>query len=274
MDRTLCEHLAMNVEAASGLLTAWTFAAMALVLLGAAVQVAVGAGLSVVCGTFLLLTLGPSLAVSVLLVLNLLVSVAATAVAPRLVLWRDAALVSLAALLGSVTAEALPPLPGFMLKPITACVLIFIALRRPTSGKGLGTRLLLPVGLGGFVSGVLTVWTATPGPVVPVALTHAGRTGDEIRRTMQPISIIGYGLGIACVSRSDMAGALRWSGLPLLSVGALAGSAAGLYLRRFVRPGWVLTAVRSIGIAPVRWTPMTLLREVFAYAQVTSTLLT
>jgi hypothetical protein len=28
------------------------------------------------------------------------------------------------------------------------------------------------------------------------------------------------------------------------------------------------------GIAPVRWTPMTLLREVFAYAQVTSTLLT
>jgi tRNA (cmo5U34)-methyltransferase len=33
-------------------------------------------------------------------------------------------------------------------------------------------------------------------------------------------------------------------------------------------------AKRHIGIAPVRWTPMTLLREVFAYAQVTSTLLT
>jgi transposase-like protein len=31
---------------------------------------------------------------------------------------------------------------------------------------------------------------------------------------------------------------------------------------------------RQHGIAPVRWTPMTLLREVFAYAQVTSTLLT
>jgi len=31
---------------------------------------------------------------------------------------------------------------------------------------------------------------------------------------------------------------------------------------------------RLSGIAPVRWTPMTLLREVFAYAQVTSTLLT
>jgi MFS family permease len=36
---------------------------------------------------------------------------------------------------------------------------------------------------------------------------------------------------------------------------------------------FALVAVAA-GIAPVRWTPMTLLREVFAYAQVTSTLLT
>ncbi len=240
-------HLAMSIEAAPGLLTTWAFAALALVLLGAGVQVAVGAGLSVVCGTFLLLTLGPSLAVSVLLILNLIVSLAATAAAPRLVLWRDVALVSLAALLGSVTAEILPPLPGPMLKPVTACVLIVIALRRPSFSKGARTRLsLLPIALGGFLSGVLTVWTATPGPVVPATLSQAGRTGDEIRRTMQPISIIGYGIGIACVGAADMAGALQWSGLPLLSAGALVGSAGGLYLRRFVRPGWVVATVRSI----------------------------
>ena len=37
---------------------------------------------------------------------------------------------------------------------------------------------------------------------------------------------------------------------------------------------WWMAAQTGIGIAPVRWTPMTLLREVFAYAQVPSPVFT
>ena len=239
----------MTPTLAAHLSTYWTIAAIFLVALGAAIQVAVGAGLSVVCGAFLLLTLGPTLAVSVLLILNLLVSLVATAAAPRLILWRDVAIVSVAALSGSLAAKAMPAVPGSMIKPITACMLIVIAFRRPSSGKGdRVTGTLASVGFGGFISGLLTVWTATPGPIVPVTLSQAGRTGDEIRRTMQPISIVGYGIGIACVSISNTTGALQWAGLPLLSAGVLAGCAVGLCVRRFVRSSLVVVIVRSIAL--------------------------
>jgi len=52
------------------------------------------------------------------------------------------------------------------------------------------------------------------------------------------------------------------------SPNAAAPAADGTRTQAGLHPGL------SVGIAPVRWTPMTLLREVFAYAQVTSTLLT
>ena len=226
-------------------------AGAALVLLGAAVQVAVGAGLSVVCGTFLLLALGAPLAVPVLLVLNLLVSIAATAAAPRNVRWRDVAVVSLAALAGSATAGLLPALPGAALKPVLAAVLLAVALRRPPPPRfegAAGSSLL--IGGGGFLSGLLTVWTATPGPVVPAMLSHAGRPGDAVRRTMQPISIVGYALGLAFIGPPALAAAVRWPGLPLLAAAALAGSMLGLRLRSVVSPAAVVAGVRgTAGIA-------------------------
>jgi hypothetical protein len=67
-------------------------ACMALVLVGAAIQVAVSAGLSVVCGSFLILWLGAAIGVPILLCLNLLASVVATAFGGTSVRWGDVVL--------------------------------------------------------------------------------------------------------------------------------------------------------------------------------------
>ena len=68
----------MSAEVALHSVSVAWIGCMALVLAGAAVQVAVGAGLSVICGPFLLLWFGTAVGVPTLLCLNLLVSVVAT----------------------------------------------------------------------------------------------------------------------------------------------------------------------------------------------------
>ena len=176
----------------------------ALALAGAAIQVAVGAGLSVVCGPFLLLWLGSAVGVPTLLCLNLLVSVVATACGIVGVRWGDFALASIATLAGCIAASALPSFPEPVLKGMTACILIAAALPSPPIPESPPSTASVRAGvsLAGFVTGALTVWTATPGPITPVALARAGRSGSDIRRAMQPISVAGYGA------------ALAWAGAP------------------------------------------------------------
>ena len=227
-------------------------AAAVLVLAGAAVQVVVGAGLSVVCGAFLMLMLGPPLAVPMLLVLNLLLSIAATAKGLARVRWRDVAAISAAAVLGSAVAGSLPPLPDRPLKAATAAVLAAAALRRPRpSGPAApgSSSLAVPVGAG-IASGLLTVWTATPGPVVPIALSRAGRDGDQIRRAMQPISIVGYGIGIVWLGLAPTSTAIRHPAFAPLLAATLAGTALGFRLRHHVDAERVTLLVRlTAGLA-------------------------
>ncbi len=226
---------------------------MALVVVGAAVQVAVGAGLSVVCGFFLLLWLGTAVGVPTLLCLNLLVSVMATGFGGTNVRWGDVVLASGATLAGCVAASVLPSLPESVLKGMTACVLIPVALPRPPVPGVLPSEIAAKAGitLAALVTGALTVWTATPGPITPVAMARGGRSGADIRRTMQPVSVVGYGAAIA------------WGGTPqigLVGAGLLAGliaatligTGAGFFLRPKINPARVVLLIRIVaGVAAV-----------------------
>ncbi len=220
---------------------------MALVLAGAAVQVAIGAGLSVICGPFLLLWFGAAAGVPLLLCLNLLVSVVATACGGAGVRWGDAALATGATLAGCAAASVVQGLPDGVLKAMTACVLVAVALPRPPVPGRLPSTASVRAGIGlaGLMTGALTVWTATPGPITPVALARAGRSGADIRRTMQPISIIGYGAALACVGppAAGTLGAAAWA-WPIGAV--LAGTGLGFYLRRTIDPARVVLLVRVV----------------------------
>ena len=212
--------------------TALVAVAAVLVASGAAIQVAIGAGLSVVCGSFLLLWLGLGVGVPVLLCLNLLVSIIATAFGGMNVRWGDVLLASGATLVGCGVAALLPALPDSVLKGITACVLAVAALPRPGSAEHPPSERSARTGitLASLLTGALTVWTATPGPVTPVAMARGGRSGADIRRTMQPVSIIGYGAALIGGGplRIDVVGPGIFASLVAAT---LLGTAAGFILR-------------------------------------------
>ena len=237
----------------SPLLTPSLVVCLILVVAGAAIQVAVGAGLSVVCGAFMLLWLGPKAAIPILLGLNLLVSIVATFVDARAVVWRDAVLAAAATLAGCFVASLIPGLPDSLLKIVTAVVLLVVALPRPPSPDNSPSAAAGATGIGiaGLVTGAVTVWTATPGPIIPMALARVGRSGADIRRAMQPISIVGYGAALFWVgwpARSTIVG----RPFALLVGATLLGVAAGFWLRAWISPPRVILLVRvTAGVAAI-----------------------
>lgn len=220
---------------------------MVLAALGAAIQVAVGAGLSVVCGAPLFLWVGPAAGVPLLLCLNLLVSVLATAGSVTGVRWADVGRVSAAIVAGCGIAWVLPPLSEALLKALTAGVLVAVAMPRPRALDRPPSTFSDRAGLAlaGLATGALTVWTATPGPIVPAALARSGRAGSDIGRTMQPISIVGYGAALVCVGANE----LRVGGSAPLAwlVGAVClGTILGFRLRLFLTASRIVTLVRLV----------------------------
>lgn len=223
---------------------------MALVLIGSAVQVAAGAGLSVVCGFALMLWLGPATAVPILLCLNLLISVVATGCDSRSIPWPDASWAAAATIAGCLFASFVPALPDAVLRLLTAAVLVIIALPRPSApSKRPGTAsAAVGITLAGLVTGALTVWTATPGPITPVALARAGRSGADIPRTMQPVSVVGYGAALAWMGPSAVQ-AVGGGPFPLLVAAALAGIGMGYALRPRISAGRVALLIRAVAAA-------------------------
>lgn len=228
-------------------LTPTTIGCLALVMASSAVQVAVGAGLSVVCGPFLMLQFGPAFAVPALLVLNLLVSVIAAAFDCRHVRWADAGVAAAATLAGCLLGSVVPAMPVATLRVVTAGVLFVVALPRPPAPeRPLGAASASAgIALAGLMTGALTVWTATPSPLTPIALTRAGRDGSEVRRTMQPTSVVGRGAALAwCGGPAVVAGPFA-----ALAGAAVAGIGVGLPMRLRIGAGRVVILIRAIAAA-------------------------
>ncbi len=220
---------------------------MALVMSGAAIQVAVGAGLSVICGPFVLLWLGAATGVPTLLCLNLLVSLVATASGVKGVRWNDVIIASGATLTGCAAAFISPSLPDAVVKEIMAGVLAVVALLPPPApGVSLSeSHTRAGIGLAGLMSGALTVWAASPGPIMPLAMARGGRSGADIRKTMQPVSIVGYGAALVS-SGAPSIGSVGPAIFVGLMAATLLGTLAGFLLRQWINPARVVLLIRIV----------------------------
>jgi len=220
---------------------------MVAICLGAMLQTGVGIGFSIIAGPPMMILLGTSTAVPVLLLLNTLVSAVAT---DRHILKANLRIIRTAiigCLVGVIAGLAVYPLLSepFVLALTGGLLLI-----------GLLTTLFplrRSIGLAGFsavsgLSGLATVWAATPGPLMVFGLIAKGRSAKEVAKLVQPIALVAYGIAFFLHNLSEAQvisyGPQLWGFVAMTLIGSLIGRAAGPYLPQSL----VKTAIRVISL--------------------------
>jgi uncharacterized membrane protein YfcA len=223
------------------------FILMLAICLGAILQVGIGIGFSIVAGPPMMILLGTSTAVPVLLLLNTIVSVVAT---DWRILTDERRTINTAisgCLIGLVVGLAIYPLLSepFVLA-LTGCLLLI----------GVLTTLVpahTAIGTPGFavvsgLSGLATIWAATPGPLMVFGLIAKGRSARSVARLVQPIAFVAYGVAFLLHSLSDWQsitlGSQLWSFVGVTTIGSLCGRAARPYLPQSL----IKTAIRVISL--------------------------
>lgn len=168
--------------------------ALIAILLGSILQVGIGIGFSIIAGPLLLLQLGTEVGVPLLLLLNVTVSAVAS---PGTVTRLDRRIIAIAAL-GSIIGIGLgiliyPSLSEAMVLAIAGVMLVAGALVTFLPVTPSGQRALLPVS---GLSGLATVWAATPGPLMALGLILANQPISRVRTLVQPIALIGYSVAL------------------------------------------------------------------------------
>jgi uncharacterized membrane protein YfcA len=208
-------------------------------LIGGLLQVGIGIGFSVIVGPLLFLSIGTQSAVPLLLLLNVVVSAIAT---PGTVTPQDRRVVmksALACIVGIVLGILVyGSLSEAAVLAIAGGLLIIGALSTFLPISHAGGRAVLPVA---GLSGLATVWAATPGPLMALGLILADYPAAKVRKLVQPIALIGYSVALL------LHGATGWayiSGQPLLA-GLLVATVAGSLMGRFLGPKLPKTVISS-----------------------------
>lgn len=220
---------------------------MIAICLGATLQVGIGIGFSIVAGPPMMILLGTATAVPALLLLNTIVSAVATD-------WRI-----ISAERKTITTAIAGCLTGVILG-----LAIYPWLSEPFVLALTGTLLLIGVlttliparaaiGTTGFatvsgLSGLATVWAATPGPLMVFGLMAKGRPARDVARLVQPIALVAYGIAFLLHSLSD------WQSIPLgpqlwaFAGVTVLGSLGGRVARPYLPQSAIKTAIRLISV--------------------------
>ncbi len=217
------------------------------ICLGAMLQVGIGIGFSIVAGPPMMILLGTVTAVPALLLLNTIVSAVATDWHILRAERRTITTAILGCLAGVILGLAIYPwLSEAFVLALTGTLLLIGVL-----------TTLIPVrnaiGTGGFatvsgLSGLATVWAATPGPLMVFGLIAKGRTAKDVAKLVQPIALMAYGIAFLLHSLSDWQsiplGPQLWAFVGVTAVGSLLGRAVSRYLPQSL----IKTAIRAISI--------------------------
>ncbi|MFY0310551.1 sulfite exporter TauE/SafE family protein [Leisingera sp. D0M16] len=214
---------------------------------GAGIQAAVGVGFSIVAAPVMMVLLGTATAVPVLLMLNTMVSALAT---DRQAWLRDKPLIrnAVSGCLAGIVLGLLiyPYLSERTVLSLTAILLLIgvaSSLKKQSS----------PAGRHGFraisgLSGLATVWAATPGPLMVLGLLASGRTAQEARKLVQPVALAAYGTAFALHCLSDWAAFARAPWLWQFAAAAVLGSLLGRLIGPHLPQAAITLAIRVISI--------------------------
>lgn len=211
---------------------------------GGLVQSGVGIGFSIVVGPMLVLVLGAKAAVPLLLLLNLVVSVVAVVGFRRADAGAAFAVTLLASLAGIALGTVMfPYLSETLVTAAMAVLLLSGAAVGSARPRRSGRTLVAGAGL---LAGAATAWTATPGPVMALGLVMSGYSGEVVRRLVQPIALITYGVAFAAAGPSAWDAVAGMAVTPALALGAIAGSAAGLAIGPRLPAALLILAIRAL----------------------------
>jgi len=193
--------------------------------LGAMLQVGIGIGFSIIVGPVMFLQIGTQAAVPLLLLLNVVVSVIAVPGTVRPTDWPIVKSAAIACVLGILAGIAIYPLfSEAMILTVAGGLLVIGALSTVLPVSAIGKRAFLPIcGL----SGLATVWAATPGPLMAMGLILSDYPAAIVRKLAQPIALIGYSLSFVLHA---IGGFETHPLLPALLGATVLGSLAGRWI--------------------------------------------
>ncbi|TLP64441.1 hypothetical protein FEE96_11755 [Parasedimentitalea maritima] len=217
------------------------------IFLGAVLQVGVGIGFSIVAGPPMMVLLGTTVAVPVLLMLNTLVS----AIAVDWRIWVAEKKTIKTAIVGCLLGVAL----GVVIYPYLSEQIVLILT---------GTLLLIGVlttllphrsvaGTRGFaaisgLSGLATVWAATPGPLMVFGLIATGRSARDTRKLVQPIALVAYGVALLLHGLVDGVAFAQVSNVWAFVVATFFGSILGRVIGPLLPQHLIKNAIRIVSI--------------------------
>lgn len=217
------------------------------IVAGATLQVGVGVGFSIVVAPLMMMLMGTATAVPVLLMLNTLVS--AMAVDARV--WSAGRALIGNAILGCIAGIVLgllvyPYLSERVVLSLTASLLLIGVVSTLVPMKS-------NISLFGFravsgMSGLATVWAATPGPLMMFGLLAIGRPAHEARRLVQPVALIAYGVAFTLHGLTDWQAFASAGGLPQFVVAAIVGSVLGRMIGPKLPQNIITNAIRVISV--------------------------
>ncbi len=214
---------------------------MIAICLGAMLQV----GFGILAGPPMMILLGTSTAVPILLSLNTIVSAVAT---DRHILKTEKETVFTAiigCLIGVVAGLAVYPLlsEAFVLTPTACLLLIGLLTSLFPLRNAIGTAVSVTIS---GLSGLATVWAATPGPPIVFGLIAKGRSAMETAKLVQPTALVTSGIAFLLHNLSETQaipfGPHLWVYVALTLTGSLCGRTVGAYLPQ----SFVTAAIRVI----------------------------
>ena len=221
---------------------------MIAIVAGAALQVGVGVGFSIVVAPLMMVMLGTATAVPVLLLLNTLVSAAAL----DMRVWAgERKLISTAiwsCLVGIVLGSLVYPfLTERVVLSLTAILLLIgvVSTFAPLKSN---------FGMTGYravsgVSGLATIWAATPGPLMMFGLLAIGRPAREARKLVQPIALVAYCVAFVLHLVIGTPEFFDNSDLPKFLAAAIIGSILGRLVGPRLPQNAITIAIRVVSVA-------------------------
>lgn len=217
------------------------------IIAGATLQVGVGVGFSIVVAPIMMVMFGTATAVPVLLMLNTLVS--AAAIDARV--WTTERSLIKNAILGCLIGIVLgllvyPYLSERVVLSLTATLLLIGVI---TTWLPMKSHIsLLGYKAVSGLSGLATVWAATPGPLMMFGLLAIGRPAKEARKLVQPIALVAYGVAFALHGLTDWQVFITAPNLPQFALAALGGSILGRLIGPKLPANIITNAIRVISV--------------------------